>query len=278
MTRRPGQRAAPADSTRARRYWDGVATSYQRETVISCDDVHYGPLVPGDAALQLLPTQVAGWRCLEVGCGAAQNAICLARRGGQCTALDISAAQLQAGARLARRHGVDLALIQADMQALPLAPGPRFDLILSAYALPFVADAAACIRAMAGLLRPGGMLVLSTAHPLAAGEWLEVDGEPGLFLADYFAPPVDRRRRADGGAARCRAVPLGTVFGWLTAAGLQVEALREPQALPAANASERESGTRMPYWSRAWLDHAAQFARIPVVAVFKAAKPVAGQP
>lgn len=271
MSRPPTARVGPPTTT-GRRYWDGLAPAYQRQTVISCAEVHYGPLIPGDHALQLLPPEVRGRRCLEAGCGAAQNAICLARRGADCTAADLSAGQLRAGLRLARRHRAAVRLVQADMAALPFAGEPGFDLVLSAYALPFVAAPERAVRELARVLRPGGTLVLSTAHPLAAGEWLELDGVPGVFLPDYFAPPADRRRRGTAEAV-CQPVPLSTVFGWLTAAGLQVEALCEPPALPVTGLTPAQLRARIPYWSPAWLALTERFARTPVVAIFRARKP-----
>ena len=262
----------PLETAAARRYWDGIATAYQRHTVISCRDLHYGPLIPGDRALRLLPAELAGLRCLEVGCGAGQNSICLARRGARCTAVDLSSRMLGVGAVLARKHRVQVDFVQADIAALPFSPRAAFDLVHSAYALPFVPDPQECIRSMAAVLRPGGTLILSTAHPLATGEWLDVDGEPGVFLPDYFHPPTDQRGSRATGAV-CRPVPLSTVFAWLTAAGLRVEDLREPAALPVGEFTPAQRRARVPYWSRAWLGLAARFACVPVVAIFKAVRP-----
>ena len=267
----PGPRALDA-SRRSRHYWDRLAAVYQEQTVISCREIHYGPLVPGDSQLGLLPPDVGGWHCLELGCGAGQNSICLARRGARCLGLDHSAAQLRAGAALARQQRVSVAFVQADMEVLPLAPGPHFDLVHSAYALPFVAAPAACLHALAARLRPGGLLLLSTAHPLWAGEWLQVDQDEGLFLTNYFEPPAERRTRGAAEAVS-QAYPISTVFAWLTAAGLVVEDLREPAALPTQGLSPAQLRARVPYWSPAWLRHAAQLARVPIVAVFKARKP-----
>jgi len=269
------ERPAPGDgkaARAAREYWDGLAEAYQDETVISCSQVHYGPLVPGERRLRLLPPDLDGRRCLEVGCGAAQNAICLARRGARCTAVDLSGAQLQAARRLAQKHHVAIDLVQADMQALPLAPTPLFDLVLSAYALPFVAAPQDCIAAMAARLRPGGTLILSTAHPLSTSEWIDVDGQAGIFLRDYFHPPADQRRRG-AGRSRCRPVPVSTVFAWLRAAGLQVDALLEPPAEPVRRYTLGQLCHRVPYWSRAWLALAEELARVPVVAIVRARKP-----
>jgi|GEM_PF-282456 len=264
----------PPETPAARRYWDQLAETYQRETVISCADFHYGPLIPGDRYLHLLPPDVRGLHCLEAGSGAGQNSIHLARQGAYCTATDLSAGQLRAGLALARRHRARVHFVQADMAVLPFAAEPGFDLVHSAYALPFAPDPGACIQAMARLLSPGGALLLSTAHPLAAGEWLELDGVPGVFLPDYLRPPADRRRR-HGGEAVCQPAPLSAVFGWLTAAGLCVEDLREPQALPLDGLTPAQLRARVPYWSPGWLALADRFQRVPVVAIFRARRPVA---
>ncbi|MBN2452254.1 MAG: class I SAM-dependent methyltransferase [Lentisphaeria bacterium] len=257
---------------RSREYWDAIAVAYQRRTVISCADFHYGPLIPGDGELGLLPALKPGCRCLELGCGGAQNSICLASRGARCTAVDLSGGQLAAGRAAARRHGVSIAFVQGDLDRLPLSLEPRFDLVHSAYALPFVACPESCLAAMARLLRPGGVLLFSTAHPVAAGEWLEVEGEAGMFLVDYFAPPGDRRRKGTGEEV-CRAVPVGVVFEWLVAAGLRVDRLLEPRALPVAGMTEAEIRRRVPYWSRDWLGAAEELSRVPAVAIFRASKP-----
>ena len=45
--------------------WDDMADSYQATTVISLDDVHYGPLSPGERELGLLG-DVGGKRVLEL--------------------------------------------------------------------------------------------------------------------------------------------------------------------------------------------------------------------
>ena len=51
-----------------RRSWNTVSASYQAERRISTDDVHYGPLAPGERELRLLG-DVAGRCVIEIGCG-----------------------------------------------------------------------------------------------------------------------------------------------------------------------------------------------------------------
>jgi len=262
-------------SRRTRHYWNLLAPRYFRRTVISLDDVHYGPLIPGDRALRLLPARMTGRTCLELGCGGAQNSIVLAARGALCTAVDCSEAMLRKAARLMRQARVHVNLVQADIQQLPLAPAPLFDLIHSAYALPFVEDGARAVREAARRLRPGGLFVLSTAHPAFAAEWVELDdGRRGGFLTDYFAPPEDRRRTRDGqGEAVCRAVAPSVVFEWLAAAGLDVLRFLEPRPSEQDFAGRADRPPDVPYWSEQWLECLPLALKFPPVAVFVARKP-----
>ncbi len=261
-------------SAPGREYWDAIAEVYQEETHISCDDFHYGPLLPGDAEIGLLPASVKGLNCLELGCGAAQNSIFLARRGAQCTAIDLSAAQLQSARSIAAEERVDVALIQADIGVLPLVRQPQFDLIHSTYALPFVGDQRKVVLQAAARLRPGGWLLLSTAHPLSTSEWLDVDeDESGVFLQDYFNPAADSRiADRDHGESRSQPVPTSQVFAWLREAGLTVEQFLEPQPLPLSEMTDGSIPQRIPYWSSAWLERYDELARVPFVAIFLARK------
>ncbi len=255
-----------------RHYWDQIAGEYQRETRISCQDFHYGPLLPGETQLHLLPSCLNGLNCLELGSGAAQNSIFLAKRGARCAALDVSLFQLRAAAQLALEHQVRLELVQGDLDHLPFRQQRRFDLIHSSYALPFALDPRNSIRQMASLLAPGGTLVISTAHPLSNAEWLEVDeGEQGIFLQNYFHPPADRRSHG-GMACQAQPAPLSSVFQWLADSGLTVTRLLEPEPLPVHTMSKHEIQRQVPYSSRAWLDSYAELAAIPFVAIFVARK------
>ena len=70
-------------------YWNIIADEYQDVTHISVDDFHYGPLLPGDRALGLIPPLDPGARCLELACGAGQNSLYLASAyGADCVAID----------------------------------------------------------------------------------------------------------------------------------------------------------------------------------------------
>jgi len=260
---------------RCARYWDELAAAYQKSTTISVKDFHYGPLLPGDSELGLLPKPLAGKRCLELGCGAAQNSIFLARKGAECVGVDVSQAQLDHGGKLAEGYGVKLDLRLLDMETLPEDMG-TFDLIHSAYGVPFAADPEALIQRCAGLLRPGGVLLFSLGHPVYAGEWTELDEEErGIFLTSYFDPTPDVREGEDEEAVVCaRAYPVSEGVEWILRTGLRLTALREPAALPVHQMDREERRKRVPYYSPEWAEQVFEMQRFPIVNILRAEKPV----
>lgn len=77
-----------------RAYWDALAPEYARITRIRTDDFHWGPQIPGERELRLLPSLGPGSSALELGCGEGQNSVFLAKKGVRCEAIDVSEAQL----------------------------------------------------------------------------------------------------------------------------------------------------------------------------------------
>lgn len=256
------------------RYWDDLADLYQKETRISTDDFHYGPLLPGDSILGLLPP-VPQRSCLEIGCGAGQNSIFLAKQGAQCIAIDISEEQLAYGRKLAAKEKVDVDLRCVSMDSLKdLQNPPSFDLIHSSYALPFSADPGKVIADCAALLKPGGTLLLTTGHPLYAGEWLDIgDGEDGVFLPNYFQLEADVRMSMDDKTMNAAQYwPISQIAEWMFAAGLAIERILEPAPMPIPEMSKKEIREKVPYDSKGWRALYDQLARIPIVVIFKCRK------
>lgn len=244
-----------------RAYWNGLSDRYQRSMKIALDDFHYGPQIPGESELQLLPELRLGMRALELGCGAAQNSIYLAKHGLCCSACDISKEQLKHARAIANTAGVEI-----DFACMPIEKattkfkGP-FDLIHSSHAFEFVDRPGEIIHKLAGLLAPGGTLLISTVHPLYNGEWVEnfdEEGNPvgmGLFLDNYFSPPDDVRTKRGKVDVISRAYPISSWFRWFRAAGLEVTALEEPAALGADE--------QPPYTNKDWADTEGELQAIP---------------
>lgn len=255
------------DSTRD--YWDAIAANYSKVIRIRTDEFHYGPLVPGDSQLKLLPEDLDSLRCLELGCGAAQNSVFLARRGADCVALDISEKQLRSAAELAEIEGVSIEFVHCPMESISPSRFGKYDLIHSSYAISFSETPEQIIRSCSEMLRPGGCLLFSTGHPLFCGEWLELDGEMGLFLDSYFNPPPDSRfNQEDEEIVRSNFYPVSVMYDWIRNAGLTVERILEPEPLPVEDMEAKD----IPYSSRGWIELYEQLRNIPVVIIFKSVK------
>jgi SAM-dependent methyltransferase len=254
-------------------YWDELADVYQRDTRISTRDFHYGPLLAGDQELGILPAITPGMRCLEIGGGAGQNSLYLARLGAACTVLDVSEKQLEHGRSLAATEKLELDFRKACMDALPEDLG-TFDLIHTTYALPFADDPEKVIAVCTRLLNPGGSLVVTTGHPLYGGEWVELDeGEHGLFLMDYFHPPADTRLMDDSDAMTiAHNYPVSEIVNWFLRAGLQLKRLEEPRPLDLPTMTAEEIAQRIPYFSEGWKANFDALEMIPIVLVIRADK------
>jgi SAM-dependent methyltransferase len=260
--------------TKQKTYWNTVADEYQSVTRIATDAFHFGPLLPSNRELQLFPVPGNGQRCLELGCGAGQNSIYLARHGAECTAIDISAEQLAHGQRLAAEAGVEVEFFEADIDDLPALNLGVFDFIHSVYGLPFAQDPGRVVAESAKCLAPGGILVITVGHPVFAGEFIEVDeGELGMFVTDYFKPPTDTRFIDDSDDfINSRSWPLSDVSDWLLDAGLQIRRMAEPGPAPIPIMDEVAIIEQVPYDSPNWRELYHQLIRVPVVAVFVAQK------
>jgi uncharacterized OsmC-like protein/predicted O-methyltransferase YrrM len=122
---------------------------------------------------QLLVEQVGGLqpgRALDLGTGEGRNAVWLAEQGWRVTAVDFSRVALERGAQIAKRNGVDVEWVQADLtQYRP--PAAAFDLVVILY-VHLAADARrGVLEQAAAALRPGGRLAIvgHDLENLAAG-------------------------------------------------------------------------------------------------------------
>jgi SAM-dependent methyltransferase len=121
-------------------------------------------------------------RALDVGCGEGADALWLARRGWQVTAVDISGIALQRAAAATDIKG-RVAWTRANLTTTP-PPTGVFDLV-SIHYFPLVRRPGhATPRGLLGAVAPGGTLLFAT-HALAD---LALRQEENFDPADYYQP------------------------------------------------------------------------------------------
>jgi ubiquinone/menaquinone biosynthesis C-methylase UbiE len=163
---------------------------------------------------------------LEVGCGAAQFGLELAKRGARMTGIDLSAEQLRHARDNIRRAGVGYKLERGNAEDLSRFRGGSFDIVVSDFAVGFI-DIEKLFPEVARVLRPGGFSAFSWQSPIM--DCMTFEGEAPLlkFVRPYF----DRKPFVEKG--KDPTYEFKRTYGdWVRAiarAGLVLEDLVEPQ-------------------------------------------------
>ncbi|MFD5786404.1 trifunctional class I SAM-dependent methyltransferase/NUDIX hydrolase/VOC family protein [Streptomyces sp. NPDC087866] len=159
--------------------WDSAAASFDEEA----DHGLLDPVVRRAWARRLeswLPPEPSD--VLDLGCGTGSLALLAAGQGHRLTAVD-SAPRMVERAR-AKLAGTQARVLVGDA-ARPPVGDRRFDVILARHVVWLLPDPAAVLRHWAGLLRPGGRLVL------VEGVW-NGDGLSAEHLTALLAPLTER--------------------------------------------------------------------------------------
>jgi SAM-dependent methyltransferase len=124
-----------------------------------------GPLTDEPSKARLLAIgrtmselKIRGGKILEVGCGTGWLSSKLSEYG-EVTACDLGSQIIET----AQRNYPHIKFLSGDIQTLPL-PTTHFDLIVSSEVLAHVPDQPAFIARLAELLKPGGILILTTQN------------------------------------------------------------------------------------------------------------------
>lgn len=105
----------------------------------------------------------AGRQMLDIGCGGGLVAEPLARLGGTVTAIDAAAPSIAVARTHAAAAGLSIDYRATTAEDL-LAEGHQFDIVTALEIVEHVADPAAFLATCAGLVAPGGLLILSTLN------------------------------------------------------------------------------------------------------------------
>ena len=199
-----------ADSAAARAAYESWHRDVQSESAAADQPWHdllFRHLHAGD---------LAGRRVLEIGCGRgelAQRIMAADAPPSRYVAADFAEAAVRLGrARLGtgpERQAV--CWVVADIQRLPLAES--FDVVISCETIEHLADPAAALRELRCVLRPGGLLFLTTPNYM---------GLLGLYRG-YLR--LRGRRYTEGGQPICRFTSWPRTWWWLRRAGWRVRAI-----------------------------------------------------
>lgn len=122
-----------------------------------------------DAATTVAPESkdrrrpMAGLSVLDIGCGGGLLSEPMTRLGAAVTGVDADAAGIAAAVSHAAEVGLDIAYRVGAAENLA-AEGRAFDMVVASEVIEHVADREAFADALAALVRPGGLLVLTTIN------------------------------------------------------------------------------------------------------------------
>ncbi|TKD51979.1 bifunctional 2-polyprenyl-6-hydroxyphenol methylase/3-demethylubiquinol 3-O-methyltransferase UbiG [Sphingomonas baiyangensis] len=145
-----------------------VRLRYVRDSI----DTHWG-----SARTELRP--LAGRRALDVGCGAGLLAEPLARLGAEVTGIDAAPENIGAAEAHAAKAGLAVRYLAGEVEQLS---GETFDLITAMEVIEHVTDPAAFVGALARLLAPGGLLIVSTPNRTPVSQLAMISLGEGLGM------------------------------------------------------------------------------------------------
>lgn len=196
--------------------YDELAESYR--TAVEADA--YNAHIEFPATTDLIP-EVDGERVLDAGCGSGRYTEWLLDRGAEVVGVDASDAMLT---EAAERVGDRATLRQVDLETpLAFAEDDAFDGVVSSLVLTYVADWRDPLAEFSRILRDGGFLVVSTAHPI---DEFPLDDDESYFetearTADWTVDVPYYRR------------PLAEMLNPLLDAGFRLDTVVEPQPTDA---------------------------------------------
>lgn len=168
-------------------------------------------------------------------CATGEDTLSWANRGAHPTGIDLSPKQIELAKQKAAAAGLPVRFIASDIYTLPAHLfEERFDIVFTGGgAIVWLPDLQEWAKIIAGLLKPGGRLIIDEEHPLAG--CMEVQDGVVRIVDDYFGRKPEMFigwTHFSGGEHATEKKyeftwPLGDVVTALARAGLRIELLEE---------------------------------------------------
>jgi PhzF family phenazine biosynthesis protein len=153
-----------------RRSWNEATVAHNQRKRDQAGWLREGGELLFPEELELLG-ELEGKRLVHLQCNSGQDSLCLARRGAVVTGVDISDEAIAFAGKLAIESAIPASFERADVYdwlEQAGADGRRFDLAFCSYGgTGWLSDLRTWARGIAGVLVPGGAMVLVEFHPVA---------------------------------------------------------------------------------------------------------------
>ena len=211
-------------------HWNLIALEYQKKRKLSFDKIEYALGYARESELKLLG-EVEEKRIVELGCGAAENSITLAKKGGICTGVDVSLEQLKYAKNVIKENNVKIELIEGDIENLTMIDDAVFDIAISTFALDWMQDLNAAFKEAYRILKPNGIFVFSLQHPIYNLLGAEHTNLKELKITvSYFEKEVTFVE-STGIDLRVHASKISDIINGLIKIGFKIEVILEPKPL-----------------------------------------------
>ncbi|MFC1962388.1 class I SAM-dependent methyltransferase [Chloroflexota bacterium] len=165
-------------------------------------------------------------KVLDVGCASGRQSFLIAEKRAEVTGIDISNNFVKQATSSVKKYGANnISFMVADIESLPFPPD-HFDKILCAEILEHVLNLDDAMNQLLGVLKPGGLLVISVPNENGKGTlWQRVKT---LILKERFSPLEDFSLQGieRHGDAHLRIFNQKTITGFLRLYPLDILAIR----------------------------------------------------
>jgi SAM-dependent methyltransferase len=194
-----------------------LSAAFPTEADLTPDVVSYGPDIVDESTLRLIGN-VDAKRVLELGGGAGQNAVALAKQGAHVIVVDPSHRRLERIRARCDDEEVRVELHQSDLAELAFVRAETIDVVVSVFSMGSVADLDRVFRQVHRVLRRDGTFVFSIPHPAFI-----------LTQAGSYFDDLPRAWQTDDASGQETPRTISDVFTGLVRANFRVDTLLEPE-------------------------------------------------